>query len=238
MDDTNNEDEDFEQEGLSLEELSQSYASVMRLPERPSPSGVAQSPENTPPIGSLPDDDADNIEDSQTVTPSSIIEAILFVGRQDSSPIAAKDIAALMRGVSESEVCTLVDALNACYEDTGRAIRIVQLPAGYKLDLAPQVEHVRERFYGQSRDVRLNQAAIDCLALVAYQPGLTRERLEEQRGQPSGGVLNQLVRRELIEMRRELVGKKLQPHYYPTERLMQLTGLASIEDLPQAEDWQ
>ena len=39
-------------------------------------------------------------------------------------------------------------------------------------------------------------------------------------------------------MRREGTGKKLSPHYYPTERLLQLAGLASLEDLPQVEEWE
>jgi segregation and condensation protein B len=113
---------------------------------------------------------------------------------------------------------------------------IVPAGAGYRMQLAEDLSGIKDRFYGRVRDIRLNQAAIDCLALVSYQPGISRTKLEEQRGQPSGAILNQLVRRQLLEMRREGPGKQAGPHYYPTERLLQLAGLASLEDLPQAEE--
>ncbi len=73
--------------------------------------------------------------------------------------------------------------------------------------------------------------------MIAYQPGISREQLEEQRGQPSGPVLSQLVRRQLIEVRRE-GQKQRQLHYYPTDKLLQLIGLGTLEDLPQVEEWQ
>ncbi|MCA9134857.1 MAG: SMC-Scp complex subunit ScpB, partial [Planctomycetales bacterium] len=173
------------------------------------------------------------------LSPRSILEAILFVGQADSRATTAAEIAGLMRGVEEAEIESLVDELNAIYEQTGRATRIVAAGAGFRLQVADELAFIKERFYGRVREVRLNQAAIDCLALVAYQPGISREKLEEQRGQPSGGVLNQLVRREMLEMRRQPAGKgkKFSQHYYPTDRLLELTGLGSLEDLPQAEDF-
>ena len=168
----------------------------------------------------------------------SILESILFVGRPDNGTISAAEIAGLMRGVREAEVEELVQELNDLYEQTGRAIRISQLGSGYKAELARDLNHVKDQFYGRARDVRLNQAAIDCLALIAYQPGISRDKLEEQRGQPCGSVLNQLVRRELLEIRRVGKGKEATTEYYTTQRLLELAGLDSLEDLPHAEDWE
>lgn len=115
-------------------------------------------------------------------------------------------------------------------------MRIVEASDGYRTVLADEVDFIRDRFYGRVREVALNQSAIDCLALVAYQPGISRNQLEEQRGQPSGGILNQLVRRRLIEIHRKGDGKDSAPHYYPTDRLVALAGLDSLDDLPQVED--
>lgn len=239
MDSTEIEDDDDEQ-GLSLEELSQTYAQLLNKGGAldlvaPDVNLVAAAEAETESFNPLDEELKDS--DSCPVTPTSILEAVLFVGRPDNSPISADEIAGLMRGVKPTEIESHVAELNQVYAETGRAIRIATIGNGYRLQLADDLQFIRDRFYGPIREIRLNQAAIDCLALVAYQPGISREQLEEQRGQPSGGVLSQLVRRQLVEIRRE-GQKQRQLHYYPTDKLLQLIGLGTLEDLPQVEEWQ
>jgi segregation and condensation protein B len=236
--------------GLSLEELSQSYQRVLATAE---PAGTeskldsgSKQNEHHSFSSEFSSDELvlyDPLAESQVevdpcpLTPRSIVEAILFVGRPDGGAIAASEIAVLMRGVNDAEVVELIEQLNAIYCETGRATRIVSSAAGFRLQLDDALHSVRDSFYGRARPVKLSQAAVDCLALISYQPGVTRETLEQQRGQPSGSVLNQLVRRQLIEMRRQSAGKQTVQHYYPTERLMDLAGIESLEDLPQTEDF-
>lgn len=237
-------------EGFSLEELSRSYATALGhtalghtalgQDEANSPEGDASGPgdsEDEIELFDSPEEPVDDVDANCAITPLSIVEAILFVGKPDSQPVSADEIAALMRGVRKEEIAGLVDELNLIYEQTGRAIRIAESAQGFAATLAEDMEPVRNRFYGEVREVSLNQVALDCLALIAYQPGVSREQLEQQRGQPSGGVLNQLVRRQLIEMRREETGAKPTQHYYPTHKLAELAGLDSLEDLPQVEEF-
>jgi len=242
-----NEPENEVEEGLSLEELSQSYANVLAQasPGSATETGVDTSDDNVAEHTEEDDSDADILDfpandpsdaDAGVVNPLSILESILFVGRPDSGSISAAEIARLMRGVDEAEVVELASQLNDIYLETGRAMRVIEAPDGFRTVLADDLADVRERFYGRIREIKLSQSAIDCLALIAYQPGVSRRQLEDQRGQASGGVLNHLVRRELIEVRREKEGKKLSPHYYPTKRLLHLAGLASLDDLPQVEE--
>jgi segregation and condensation protein B len=148
----------------------------------------------------------------------------------------------VIRGVSEAEVVECVRQLNQQYLGSEHAFTIVEHPDGFRLELCADLEPIRESFYGRARPITLNQAAIDCLALIAYQPGIAREQIEEQRGQPSGPILNQLVRRKLISIERKEqqsaseVKKGKTAHYFPTEKLLELAGLVSLEDLPQVED--
>ncbi len=235
----------IDEDGLSLEELSQSYQRVL---DGEGISAADAVPEDAGNVGTN-DEDSDRIalydpldepqDDAEhcPLSPQSIVEAVLFVGRPDGVAISAAEIANLMRGVHESEVVEHIAQLNAIYVETGRANRIVSSGQGYRVQLADDLQFIRDRFYGRVRQVKLNQGAIDCLALISYQPGISREKLEEQRGQPSGSVLNQLVRRQLIEIHREHDGKKQVGRYYPTERLLELAGIESLEDLPQAEDF-
>ncbi|MDX1926764.1 MAG: SMC-Scp complex subunit ScpB [Pirellulaceae bacterium] len=238
--DSNQHEEDDDEQGLSLEELSQTYAQLLNKggPSEQTTADVdvhSAAEAETESFDPLEEELAES--DTCPVTPTSILEAVLFVGRPDNSPISADEIAGLMRGVKPAEIETHVAELNQVYAETGRAFRIATIGNGFRLQIADDLQFIRDRFYGPIREIRLNQAAIDCLALIAYQPGISREQLEEQRGQPSGGVLSQLVRRQLIEIRRE-GQKQRQLHYYPTDKLLQLIGLGTLEDLPQVEEWQ
>ncbi|HBE70451.1 MAG TPA: hypothetical protein DDW52_20065 [Planctomycetaceae bacterium] len=225
-------DDDLEDgEGLSLEQLSATYSEVLDKPVvEQSDDGESEEPVE----GELLDDEEGSLA---RTTPSSIVEAVLFVGRSDNSEISGKEIADLMRGVDVDDVDRYVDELNASYAAAGHALAIQRVGSGYKMGLANQLQYVRDRFYGRIRDVKLNQTAIDCLALVAYQPGISRTELDEQRGGSSGPVLNQLVRRELLEVRREGTGKQATVHYFPTDKMLELAGLASLDDLPQVEEF-
>ena len=238
-------DEDVcDDEGVSLEELSRTYAEMLGQPaeaqsaEAPSADDRSDSDDIPAQADLSAPEEADDlsVEGQCPVTPQSILEAVLFVGRPDGGAISATEIASLMRGVETSEIQGLVDALNAEYQRSTSALRIVELGSGYKMQLCDDLSFIVDRFHGRMRDFRLNQDSVDCLALVAYQPGISREQLDEQRGRSSGSVLNQLVRRQLLEMRREGEGKQPTRRYFPTDRLLSLTGLASLEDLPQVEE--
>ncbi|MBX3422550.1 MAG: SMC-Scp complex subunit ScpB [Pirellulaceae bacterium] len=245
---------------VSLEELSQSYAQILSNPSShgstaqqqvASLADDGQDPDSTANDSAGKAEQAANSESAGAVgvpedtsndrycavTPLNIVEAVLLVGRPDSGPITATEIAALMRGVTEAEVDQLVVQLNQGYAADQRAFYVASVGGGYRLQVAEDLNYLRQQMMGPARPVRLNQQAIDCLALVSYQPGISREKLDSQIGKPCGGVLNQLVRRQLLEMRREKAGNQLQPHYYPTPRLLELAGLESLDDLPTAEEW-
>ncbi|MEM0925344.1 MAG: SMC-Scp complex subunit ScpB [Planctomycetota bacterium] len=183
-------------------------------------------------------DEVSSTPETESVHPEGIIEAALFVGHPENSVLSATTLASLMRDVTEAEVVSMIDALNESYRDAGQALRVVEEEGGYKLAIAPAVETIRQSFLGKVREARLSQAAIEVLALVAYQPGVTAQTVQDQRGRESGSLLNQLVRRRLIEMRREKPGDggKKVPHYYPSERFFTLFGLESLEDLPLVDE--
>jgi segregation and condensation protein B len=82
----------------------------------------------------------------------------------------------------------------------------------------------------------LPQVAIDCLALVSYQPGLTRFQLQEQYPQATANTLAMLVRRSLLELRMDPEGPVGSGRYFPTQRMLELFGLSSLEELPQVEE--
>lgn len=233
---------DDEECGISLEELSSSYAQMISQGAVPYQQDEPVEAESDDGSNETPVFDAvaeELIESDQCpVTPMSILEALLFVGCPDNASLEADTVAGLMRGVRSAEIQQLVSELNELYATQGHVMRIVASGEGYRMQLAEEFHSVRERFYGNVRQIKLTQAAIDCLAIIAYRPGITREELDHQRSQSSSAILNQLVRRELVQMRRDTGKKEATRRYYATDRLLELAGIDSLEELPLAEDFE
>ncbi len=230
--------EDDEQwEGVSLEELGAAYAKVLAEAEgvelAEPEAGEAAEAELSVEDEAEPEAEADG-----PVTIEGIVEAALFVGHPENQRLTAKQIAGMIRDVSPNEVEETVKALNASYAEAGQAIRIVHENGGLQMVLAPELETVRRAFYGKVREAHLSLGAVEVLALVAYQPGISAQKVQDQRGKDSGPLLNQMVRRQLLRMERVKPegGGRATVTYYPTERFLNLFQLSSLEDLPHVEE--
>ncbi|MCX8141055.1 MAG: SMC-Scp complex subunit ScpB [Thermogemmata sp.] len=130
-------------------------------------------------------------------TVEQILEAMLFVGGPPLTPATA---ASAIRGLTEERFHQALHALNRRYRRQKRPYAIVPREDGFVLTLLPAYQHLRERLYGGPRTVRLSQAALDVLAIVAYRQPLTKAEVDALRGQESGPQLRQLLRLGLITM--------------------------------------
>jgi segregation and condensation protein B len=240
------------QQGISLHELSEAFARAIGTPagppvpagpeepatssaqDAPASEGERSAPESPTPSPPEWDQGADDADPCQ-IGPRSILEAMLFVGNRQSEPLAAQQAADLMRGIQPADIQDLVDELNARYRSAGSPYEIISQGAGYRMVLRPQFNPIRNRFYGRVREVRLSQAAIDVLAIVAYRQPLTADDVSRVRGKPCNHVLVQLVRRQLLRIERTS-DKPRKTLYCTTPRFLALFGLESLGDLPQSEE--
>ena len=108
-------------------------------------------------------------DDSGPVTPLGILEAMLFVGDRDNRPLTAARASELMRGVEPGKIAGLIAELNQRYSRGGCPYYVADDSDGYRITLRRPFHPLREKFYGRIRQARLSQAAIDVLAIVAYQ---------------------------------------------------------------------
>jgi len=231
-----------EDQGLSLEELGEAYAAVLKRGADPYPEeDESPSPRPAGEDGAaVADDDqpqrvlSGSDDDACEITPRSIAEAILFVGHPLGDALTSKNVASLMRGVTPAEIDDLVAELNEEYLAEGRPYTIRSVDAGYQLVLRDEFDSLRDCFYGKIREARLSQSSIDVLAIVAYNQRITHEEIDRIRGRDSGAILSQLVRRDLLAIERP-AEKKGKPVYRTTERFLDLYSLESLEDLPQVE---
>jgi segregation and condensation protein B len=223
--------------GLSLEELGQAYAAALGKGAdpyaEPAPVPVAQPLEL---LADLPDGiAADDDEESCEITPRSILEAILFVGHPTGEPLTSERIAALMRGVRPAEVDELVQDLNEEYAARDAAYTIVSVGPGYQMVVRQEFAPLRDHFYGKVREARLSPQSIEILAIVAYQQPIATDQIDRLRGKPSGAVLSQLLRRDLLRLERPQA-KHEKPVYRTTDRFLDLFGLESLEELPRSQE--
>ncbi len=235
---------DPQPQGISLDELAEAFAQVMGVePRRAAESPAAKSGEpatvaadnSVASIAETPSSEPAIADDPCPISPRTILEAMLFVGNRDNRPLTPGRAAELMRDVEPDEIPSLVDELNRRYTVGGAPYRIVGEGDGYRLTLCREFHPLRNRFYGRIREARLSQAAIDVLALVAYQQPLTGEKIGRLRGKPSSHVLAHLVRRGLLRIERPDT-KRRTPHYYTTDRFLRLFNLQTLDDLPRSED--
>lgn len=234
-----------DEEEFSLEDLGAAYAKAAAEHD-PGSFAVAESaadpaePDQAADVAAQVDIATLHQEDpNDRVTPEQIVEAVLFVGHPKNQPCTLERLASLMRDVTPAECREIIDALNQSYRDSDQALRIVSDEHGFKMSIAPEIETVRRSFLGKVREARLSQVMIEVLSLVAYQPGITLQKVNDQRGRECGPTLSQLVRRRLLELRREQESensKKRVSCYYPTERFLNLFGLESLADLPQVDE--
>jgi len=220
--------------GLSLDQLSNAYSQLLNDGENPYVATV--SDEDDPDAkrdSELLLQDQQHVDSSTEISPTSILEAMLFVGHPANQPLTSRYVASLMRGVSPREIDDLVVELNEQYDSEGAVFQIKSQGAGYVMTLREEFHSIREKFYGRTRDARLSQATVDVLAIVAYHQGIRRDEIDKLRDQNSGSMLSQLVRRQLLRIERE-EGNKRKPKYFTTERFLEIFGIESVEDLPQA----
>lgn len=175
-------------------------------------------------------------DDSQRprVTTRQVIEAVLFVGGR---PLTAKKLSTLVGPeVNKEAVEEAIQALNSLYSHEARPYEIRLKEGGYRLQLRPRFESLRNRVFGLGpKDVRLSQEALEVLAMVAYEQPISRLQIEEKGRSNASGMLRQLLRRELIQIER---GKNPRRDitYRTTSRFLNLFGLGNIEDLPTPQE--
>ena len=218
--------------GLSLDQLSESFAELINSGDDPYAEGEGKGNTGDPP---LPPADEPEEADDFDVSPQAILEAMLFVGHPENRPITSREIAALMRGVRPEEIDEMVRELNRQYDEEDTSFHVASVDAGYVLQLRPDCEGIRDRFYGKVKAAKLTQAAVDVLAIVAYNQPITKKEVDKIRAKPSGALLSQLVRREVLCIQRS-DGKPRITTYHTTDRFLDLFGLDSLQELPSSHE--
>ena len=155
------------------------------------------------------------------------LEAILLVADE---PVPVVVLAQVLER-PRSEVAAELKDLAEEYETQGRGFDLREIAGGWRFytreDCAPLVE----RFISDGQEVRLTQAALETLAVVAYRQPVSRARVSAVRGVNCDSVMRTLVLRGLVEE----AGTDSETSailYRTTGYFLERLGLAGLEDLP------
>jgi segregation and condensation protein B len=163
-----------------------------------------------------------------------ILESLFFVS---DSPIRLEVLVEILPESSKEDILEGIRRIQAEYGDPSKGIELAEIAGGYQFRTKPGWAEWVSRLK-KTKAVKLSQAALETLAIVAYRQPVIRPAIEEIRGVDSGSVLHTLMERGLIKMigRKDLPGR---PIVYGTSKaFLELFGLGSLSDLPKLQEIQ
>jgi segregation and condensation protein B len=155
------------------------------------------------------------------------LEAVLMIADE---PVP---VPALAEGLQRDEdaVAETLRTLAADYESAGRGFALREIGGGWRFYTAAACAPFVEGFVLAGQTAKLSQAALETLAIVAYQQPVSRGRIAAVRGVNVDGVVRTLLTRKLIEEAgTDIEGGALT--YRTTDYFLERMGLRDLTELP------
>ena len=159
------------------------------------------------------------------------LEAVLFAAGE---PLSVAELAQCLQ-LEKPQVWELLSSLEHSYEEESRGLMLRQIGEGYQLVTKPE-HYALVSNLSRKKEVKLTNAAMETLAIIAFKQPITRAEMEAIRGVKVDGVVNTLLDLGLIAEagRKKALGNPIL--YATTEKFLTVFGLPNLEALPPLED--
>ena len=157
---------------------------------------------------------------------STKLEAMLFVAGE---PVTTSQLATAL-DVAPSVIERGLNELDASLSTRG--LRLQRHAGRVQLTTAPQLAELIERFLGLEATSHLSRAALETLAIIAYQQPVTRPQIDSIRGVNSDSMMKSLLHKGLILESGRADGPGRPILYSTTPEFLQHFGLNSILEMP------
>jgi len=154
------------------------------------------------------------------------VEALLFIA---SEPVSVGQLATALE-TTTTQVENALKELETSF--VSRGLRLQRFSGRVQLTTAPETAEAVERFLGLDATSRLSRAALETLAIIAYQQPVTRPQVDAVRGVNSDGVMRSLLSKGLIQEGGRAEGPGRPILYSTTPDFLQHFGLNSLTELP------
>ena len=162
----------------------------------------------------------------------SIIEALLFASPDPLNQAKVNTVFTPETYVLKD----IINALNKQYSMENHAFEIQQVAGGFQLVSKKEYEIFIRRMLSKSGKLTLSNAALDCLAIIAYRQPISRYEIEAVRGVDSSGVIKTLLGRELIKIKGRDSGPGRPLLYKTTNKFLEYFGINRLSDLPKLKE--
>ncbi|PFH82059.1 SMC-Scp complex subunit ScpB [Bacillus sp. AFS088145] len=158
-----------------------------------------------------------------------VLEGLLFVAGDEG--ISIVELSETLE-LSQTDVLELIESLKKEYENPNRGLQLRILANRYKLTSKREHGEFFKKLVESPSNSSLSQAALETLAIVAYQQPITRTEIEDIRGVKTEKPIQTLVSKYLIKEvgRAEGTGRAIL--YGTTSEFLDYFGLKNIKELP------
>ena len=158
-----------------------------------------------------------------------IIESIMFAVGRD---VSIQELSSVLELAPEN-VQEIIESMKTEFEEASRGVQIIKVNNGYQLCSRKENYEYIYQIIDKRNKPNLSQAALETLAIIAYNPKITRAEIESIRGVNSDGTIYKLLDHNLIEDAGRLDAPGRPTTYQTTKEFLRLFGYTSIEDLPE-----
>ncbi|MCI9177588.1 MAG: SMC-Scp complex subunit ScpB [Clostridia bacterium] len=157
-----------------------------------------------------------------------VIEAILFAAGRE---VKMNELMSALE-LSSSEIIPIVESMKAEYQEQNRGLQIVNIGEAYQLCTKQEYYEYLYPIIDKRSKPNLSQAALETLAIIAYNPRVTRAEIEQIRGVNSDGTIYKLLDYNLIQETGKLDAPGKPGTYGVTSEFLRIFGIGNLEELP------
>lgn len=193
--------------------------------------GISPFPAYNAAVPDAPQEECSEIEPPKAELLIPVVEAVLFAADR---PLSVTDLEQIV-GATPSQIRAALQVLRDSGIARGAGIRVDEVAGGYQFRTQPKTMEWVSRLQ-DIKPVRLSNAAVETLSIIAYRQPVTRHGVEELRGVDCGGMVRNLVHRGLVKTmgRSDAVGRPLM--YGTTSEFLEFFGMRDLSDLPALRD--
>lgn len=161
------------------------------------------------------------------------LEAMLFA---HAEPVETTRLADALR-ISPAETEELLEGLQKRYDEQESGLALLRFGTDrWQMTTRPYYAEMVKRILDTRRNAPLSPAALEVLAVIAYNQPVSRSFIEQVRGVDSSSTVTKLLEKGLIEEagRLDLPGKPVA--FQVTDTFLRVFGLGSLQDLPPLHD--
>jgi segregation and condensation protein B len=168
-----------------------------------------------------------------------IVDALIFAS---DTPLGIQKIKQIIEEVSRKQVSAkdireIIGEINRDNKAQQRGFYLQEVAGGYQFRTRPNYASWIKKLK-KSKLFRLTQSTMETLAIIAYKQPITRAEIEKIRGVDSGGIIKNLLERNIIKVmgRKNIPGRPFL--LGTTKKFLEMFGLEKLSDMPSLKEFE